>query len=51
MRVSVASKIGLGFASLLAVMTPSSLVVYQKEISIRVVEEQVTGFRYQVCFA
>ena len=44
MRVSAASKIGLGFASLVAVMTVSSLVVYQKVISIRVIEEQTTGF-------
>ena len=51
MRVSVASKIGLGFASLVAVMTVSSLAVYQKVISIRVIEEQVTGFRHHVFFA
>jgi len=43
MRVSVASKIGLGFASLVAVMTVSSQVAYQKVISIRVTEEQITG--------
>lgn len=30
MRVSVAGKIGLGFASLVAVTTVSSLLVYQK---------------------
>jgi hypothetical protein len=45
MRVSVASKIGLEFASLVAVMTVSLLVVYQKVISIRVIEEQIPGFR------
>jgi hypothetical protein len=50
MRVSVASKIGLGFASLVAVMTVSSQVAYQKVISIRVTEEQITGFRYQSMF-
>jgi CHASE3 domain sensor protein len=49
MRVSVASKIGLGFASLVAVMTVSSLVVYQKVISIRVIEEQITGFAIKAC--
>jgi methyl-accepting chemotaxis protein len=51
MRVSVASKIGLGFASLVAVMTVSSLVVYQKVISIRVIEERITGLRYRSMFA
>jgi CHASE3 domain sensor protein len=45
MRVSVASKIGLGFAPLVAVMTVSSLAVYQQAISIRVIEEQIPGFR------
>ena len=30
MRVSVASKIDLGFASLVAVMTASSLTIYQE---------------------
>jgi hypothetical protein len=49
MRVSVVSKIGLGFASLVAVMTVSSLVVYQKVISIRVIEEQITGFTIKAC--
>jgi hypothetical protein len=38
MRVSVASEIGLGFASLVAAMTVSLLVVYQKVISIGVIE-------------
>ena len=51
MRVSVASKIGLGFASLITVMAVSSLVVYQKVISIRVIEERITGLRYRSMFA
>jgi hypothetical protein len=46
MRVSVARKVGLGFASLVGVMTVYSLVVYQKVISIRMIEERIIGLRW-----
>src|ERR1700744_958345 len=50
MRVSVVRKIGLGFASLIGGMAVSSLVVYQEEISIRVIEERITGLHYRSMF-
>jgi len=49
-RVLVASKIALEFASLAAVRTVSSLVVYQKVIFVKVIEERITGLLYRSMF-